>query len=152
MTREPKPSPDLEKLASKTAQKMAKECAERMESEESYDFTPAILSALNEAVRRMNEKIALKCEIAVAERTLDWLKCRKVLDDEIDRLTAENTQMREALNFIQNNLLAWNKVVRDDTISDSAIRGAACIRIAALHEITRAALAEKGEPADAKGA
>ena len=133
------PTLDLEKLAEETWGKVLTA---------GLTDTPwhIILSALHKAVQGMNEKIALKCEIAVAERTLDWLKCRKVLDDEIARLTAENTQMREALNFIQNNLLAWNEVVRDDTMSDSAIRGAACIRIAGLHEIAHAALAEKAEP------
>ena len=146
MTREPKPSPDLEKLASKTAQKMAKECAERMESEESYDFTPAILSALNEAVRRMNEKIALKCEIAVAERTLDWLKCRKVLDDEIDRLTNENKQMLDMLTGLLRRT--------DQLAAEQHVAACSC---QLLHEegephetcwvcAARTALAEKAEP------
>ena len=67
---------------------------------------------------------------------------------EIARLTDENERMRDALKFIQNNLLAWDEVVRDDTLSDSAIRGAATVRIAALYTIAtdaRAAL-KKGDP------
>jgi len=122
---EPKPAPGLEKLAGETYKKI-EHCAV---------FDPW-----------MSERELLKQSAFSKDVALD------MKDAEINRLTAENKEMRETLNFIQNNLLAWNKVVRDDTISDSAIRGAACIRIAALHEITRAALAEKGEPADAKGA
>jgi len=151
MTREPKPDLDLEKLAKETAEKMAEECAEAMESDESYDFTPAILSALHEALRG-KEAECQACETLCQQCGVEHAAKIKGKDAEINRRTAENAKLREVLNFIQNNLLAWNKVVRDDTISDSAIRGAACIRIAALHEISRAALAEKGEPADAKGA
>jgi len=62
----PPPSPDHKKLARETAEKMAKECAERMESEESYNFTPAILSALNEACRKQSPREIIEDFLAFA--------------------------------------------------------------------------------------
>jgi len=93
------PTLDLEKLAEETAVACIA-VAYSDQDQLRVNIERIILSALHEAVRRMNEKIALKCEIAVGERTLDWLKCRKVLDDEIDRLTAENKQMRATIKEV----------------------------------------------------
>jgi len=106
------------------------------------------IAVLNEAVRERDElaeefrqqRNMLKQACFNKDAALD------MKDTEIARLTDENERMRDALKFIQNNLLAWNEVVRDDTISDSAVRGAACMRIATLHEIARAALDKHGEP------
>jgi len=141
---------DLEKLARRTAESIQTNLWLEQITMPDYveRMLPLILSALHEAVRERDElaeefrqqRNMLKQACFNKDAALD------MKDTEIARLTDENERMRDALKFIQNNLLAWNEVVRDDTISDSAVRGAACMRIATLHEIARAALDKHGEP------
>jgi len=164
MNKEPKPSLDLEKLAKDTYKKI-EHCAVFDPWMSEHDRVAIILSALN-TVRTArdtgHEAVMLQFELRMAQANeeLAALSVRVARSDdeiqsvclrqkaEIARLTDENERMRDALKFIQNNLLAWDEVVRDDTLSDSAIRGAATVRIAALYTIAtdaRAAL-KKGDP------
>ena len=160
----PPPDPSLATLARETAVAcVAVAYDDQDQLRENIEYI--ILSALN-TVRTArdtgHEAVMLQFELRMAQANeeLAALSVRVARSDdeiqsvclrqkaEIARLTDENERMRDALKFIQNNLLAWDEVVRDDTLSDSAIRGAATVRIAALYTIAtdaRAAL-KKGDP------
>jgi len=93
------PAPDVEKLARETAEKMAKECAERMESDESYDFTPAILSALHEVLRG-KEAECQTCETLCQQCGVEHAAKIKGKDAEIARFTNENKEMRATIKEV----------------------------------------------------
>jgi len=115
---EPKPAPHLEKLARKTAEKMAKECAERMESNESYDFTPAILSVLHEVLRG-KEAECQTCETLCQRCGVEHAAKIKGKDAEIDRLTAENARLAVLAELFESD--RW-RLVRQTSPPSPTIR------------------------------